>query len=387
MSAVSAPNRVIGKDVKAPRDAAAPWRHVDVFLVALTMSLAGMGLLLIFSATQHKEAVGDISASGYLKRQALWVALGVVAMVVTAAVDYRVLRDLSPVLYVGTVLVLLAVLSPLGTSSRGAQAWFQFGSFQLQPSEYAKLVFILCLAGYCAAHRGDLDIRRLVTVLAVASVPVALIYRQPDLGTDLVFIAILMAIVLVAGARPRHIAALTLLGIVGVVAVFQLGVLKEYQIERLGAFLDPRGDTQRSTYNLNQSVNAIARGGLAGKGLLQGKETNLSYVPEQQTDFIFTVVGEELGLAGATTLLALFALLVWRIWRAAALARDLLGTLICVGVLAMIVLQMFENVGMTMGIMPIIGIPLPFLSYGGSATIASFAAIGLVLNVHMRRFT
>ena len=387
MSSVSVATRPLGKDVRAPRDAAAPWRHVDVFLVAITMSLAGMGLLLIYSATQHKENVGDISATGYLKRQALWVAIGVLAMVVTAVVDYRVLRDLSPVLYVGTVLVLVAVLSPLGTNSRGAQAWFQFSSFQLQPSEYAKLVFILCLASYCASHRGDLDFRRLVTVLVVASVPVGLIYRQPDLGTDIVFIAILMAVLLVAGARPRHITVLTLLGIIGVVAVFQLGVLKQYQIDRLGAFLDPKGDTQRSTYNLNQSVNAIAAGGLTGKGLLNGRETNLSYVPEQQTDFIFTVVGEEFGLAGATTLLALFALLVWRTWRAAALARDLLGTLICVGVLAMIVFQVFENVGMTMGIMPIIGIPLPFVSYGGSATIASFAAIGLVLNVHMRRFS
>jgi rod shape determining protein RodA len=386
VSAMSVTTRPLGKDVRAPRDAAAPWRHIDVFLVAITMSLGGMGLLLIYSATQHKENVGDISAAGYLKRQALWMAIGVLAMVVTAVLDYRFLRDLAPVLYVVTVLVLVAVLSPLGTNSRGAQAWFQFGSFQLQPSEYAKLVFILCLASYCAAHRGDLDFRRLVTVLVVASVPVALIYRQPDLGTDLVFIAILMAVLLVAGARPRHITVLTLLGIIGVVAVFQLGVLKQYQIDRLGAFLDPKGDTQRSTYNLNQSVNAIAAGGLTGKGLLNGRETNLSYVPEQQTDFIFTVVGEEFGLAGASTLLALFALLVWRTWRAAALARDLLGTLICVGVLAMVVFQVFENVGMTMGIMPIIGIPLPFVSYGGSATIASFAAIGLVLNVHMRRF-
>jgi rod shape determining protein RodA len=384
--AVSAPPRPLGKDVKAPRDAAAPWRHIDVLLVSITLCLSGMGLLLIYSATRHKVNVGDITASGYLKRQALWVALGIVAMVITAVVDYRLLRDLSPALYVGTVLVLVAVLSPLGTNSRGAQAWFQFGSFQLQPSEYAKLVFILCLAAYCAAHRGDLDARRLVTVLVVAAIPVVLIYRQPDLGTDLVFVAILMAMLLVAGARPRHIVVLTLLGTIGVVAVFQLGVLKEYQVERLSGFLDPTNDTQRSTYNLNQSVYAIASGGVSGRGLLNGKETNLSYVPEQQTDFIFTVVGEEFGFMGASTLLALFALLVWRTWRSAALARDLLGTLICVGVLAMLVFQIFENVGMTMGIMPIIGIPLPFVSYGGSATIASFAAIGLVLNVHMRRF-
>jgi rod shape determining protein RodA len=321
--AVSVSTRPLGKDVRVPRDAAAPWRHIDVLLVAATLCLSGIGLLVIYSATRHKVNVGDITASGYLKRQALWVAFGIVAMVITAIVDYRVLRDLSPVLYLGTVAVLVAVLSPLGTNSRGAQAWFQFGSFQLQPSEYAKLVFVLCLAGYCAAHRGDLDARRLITVLLVAFVPLALIYRQPDLGTDLVFVAILMAMLLVAGARPRHIVVLTLLGAVGVVAVFQLGVLKEYQVERLSGFLDPTNDTQRSTYNLNQSVNAIASGGVSGRGLLNGKETNLSYVPEQQTDFIFTVVGEEFGFMGAVTLLALFALLVWRTWRSAALVTCL----------------------------------------------------------------
>jgi rod shape determining protein RodA len=382
----AAPAKPIGTTARAPRDAAATWRRVDVLLLVSTLCLAGMGLLLVYSATARREDIGGIAASGYLKRQAVWVGLGLLAMLLTAAVDYRVLRDWSPVLYVGSVLALVAVLSSLGSATRGTQAWFELGSFQLQPSEYAKLVFILCLAAYCAAHRGDLAARHLATVLVLASVPMVLIYWQNDLGTDLVFVAIVMAMLLVAGARPRHIVVLTILGAVGIVAVVQLGVLQQYQIDRLGAFLDPKGDTQRSSYNLNQSVNAIATGGMTGKGLLEGNRTNLSYVPEQQTDFIFTVVGEEFGFAGAATLLALFALLVWRTWRAAALARDLFGTLLCVGVLAMLVFQIFENVGMTMGIMPIIGIPLPFVSYGGSATIAAFAAVGLVLNVHMRRF-
>jgi rod shape determining protein RodA len=196
-----------------------------------------------------------------------------------------------------------------------------------------------------------------------------------------------MGMLVVAGARPRHMAALTLLGIAAVVMVFQLGVLKAYQVDRLGAFLDPAGDTQRSTYNLNQSKIAIGSGGLTGKGLFKGTQTNLSYVPEQETDFIFTVVGEELGLVGSGALLALFAVAIWRIWRTASLAKDQFGSLVCIGVLAMLVFQIFENVGMTMGIMPITGIPLPFVSYGGSATISYFAAIGLVLNVHMRRFS
>jgi len=193
-------------------------------------------------------------------------------------------------------------------------------------------------------------------------------------------------VLVVAGARPRHIAILCGAAIVGMLAVVQLGVLKQYQVDRLTAFANPTNDPQHTAYNLAQAKAAIGSGGLFGKGLFKGTQTNLSFVPEQQTDFIFTVVGEELGFAGAFTLLALFAIVVWRTWRTATLARDLFGTLLCVGVLAMFMFQIFENVGMTMGIMPIAGIPLPFMSYGGSSTVANFAAVGLVLNVHMRRF-
>jgi rod shape determining protein RodA len=297
-----------------------------------------------------------------------------------------VLRDIAPFAFLGTVLLLVLVLSPLGSSTRGAQAWFQFGSFQLEPSEWAKLALIVCVAAYCATHRGDLDGRRLLAVIGLSAVPMALIYLQPDLGTDLVFGGILIGVLVVAGARPRHIAALVLIAVVGMVAVVQLGVLKQYQVDRLTAFANPTNDPQHTAYNLSQAKAAIGSGGLFGRGLFKGTQTNLSFVPEQQTDFIFTVVGEELGFVGAFTLLALFAVVVWRTWRTATLARDLFGTLLCVGVLAMLVFQIFENVGMTMGIMPITGIPLPFMSYGGSSTVANFAAVGLVLNVHMRRF-
>jgi rod shape determining protein RodA len=214
-----------------------------------------------------------------------------------------------------------------------------------------------------------------------------LIYRQPDLGTDLVFAGILIAMLLVGGARPRHLAVLGVIGVLGVVTIFQLGVLKRYQVDRLAAFLDPQGDVQRTTYNLRQSQIAIAAGGLTGRGLFQGSQTNLSFVPEQHTDFIFTAVGEELGFVGACTLLGLFGLVMWRTWRAAITAKDQFGMLVCVGVLAMLVFQVFENVGMTMGITPIAGIPLPLMSYGGSATVATFVALGLVVSVQMRRFT
>jgi rod shape determining protein RodA len=368
------------------RGATAAWRHVDLALFASAVAVAGMGVLMVYSATQSKLSEQGFDPYMYLKRQSVWVILGLAVMAVMVSVDYRVLRDIAPVVFLGTFVLLLLVLSPLGSSTRGAQAWFQFGSFQLEPSEWAKLALIICVAAYCATHRGDLDGRRLFTVLGLSAVPMALIYLQPDLGTDLVFGGILIGVLVVAGARPRHIAALCLVGVVGMVAVVQLGVLKQYQVDRLTAFANPTNDPQRSAYNLSQAKAAIGSGGLFGKGLFKGTQTNLSFVPEQQTDFIFTVVGEELGFVGAFTLLALFAVVVWRTWRTATLARDLFGTLLCMGVLAMFVFQIFENVGMTMGIMPITGIPLPFMSYGGSSTVANFAAVGLVLNVHMRRF-
>jgi rod shape determining protein RodA len=228
--------------------------------------------------------------------------------------------------------------------------------------------------------------RELLIVLGLAAVPFALIYKQPDLGTALVLGAILLGVLLVGGVQTRHLAVLAAIGVVAVAAVLHFGVLKHYQQERVTAFLDSSSNSE-ATYNLDQSKIAIGSGGIEGKGLFHGTQTNLSYVPEQQTDFIFTAVGEQLGLVGCALLLSLFVLIVWRTWRAATTARDATGMLLCVGVMAMFVFQIFENVGMTMGIMPIAGIPLPFMSYGGSAIVASFAAIGLVLNVQMRRYS
>jgi rod shape determining protein RodA len=279
------------------------------------------------------------------------------------------------------------VLSPLGSRSKGAQAWFQVSTYQFEPSEVAKVALVVCVAAYCSSPRGELSGRRLLVVLGLGAIPFGLIYVQPNLGTSLILIATVLAVLLIAGARPRHLAVLSLLGIVGIVAVLQLGVLRHYQVQRLTAFLDNKADTKGTSYNLHQSQIAIGSGSTTGKGLFKGTQTNLSYVPEQHTDFIFTAVGEQLGFAGSAMLLALFVLMVWRIWRIASLAKDLGGTLLCVGVLAMLVFQIFVNVGMTMGIMPITGIPLPFMSYGGTAIVSSFAAIGLVVNVHMRRFS
>jgi rod shape determining protein RodA len=369
------------------RNLAAPWRHLDWMLLLSVLAVAGLGLVMIYSAT-HVKLEQDLSDPGFfLKRQAVWVVLGIGVMALFAALDYRVFRDFAPLIFMGIIVILLAVLSPVGSSNRGTQAWFQLGPFQFQPSEFAKLAVILCLPAYCVTFRGELDWNRLVAILILSSVPIGLIYLQGDLGTALVFVAILMGVLLVADARPRHLATLVVLGVVAIITVLQLGILKDYQLNRLGAFLDPQEGEQGPAFHVNQSKIAIGAGGFNGKGLFKGTQTNLSYVPEQNTDFIFTVVGEELGFVGSSLLLALFAVIVWRTWRTAALAKDLYGTLVAVGVLSMFVFQVFENVGMTMGIMPITGIPLPFMSYGGSSTLMCFAAIGLVLNVHMRRFS
>ena len=386
MPITSVPRRTPGVSGSAHRAPAAPWRHVDVGLALATIGIACFGLLMIYTASRARLTLSGIDPAHYVKRQAVFVALGVGVMVVVASVDYRRLRDFAPVLYGGSVLLLLAVFSPLGHKSKGAQAWFQVGTYQFEPSEVAKVALIMGLAGLCAGYKGRLGGRELLIVLALAAIPFALIYKQPDLGSALVLGAILIAVLLVAGLQARHMALLALAGVIGVVAVLQLGVLKQYQKDRLTAFLDSSNNTHASAYNLAQSKIAIGSGGPLGKGLGKGTQTNLSYVPEQQTDFIFTAVGEQLGFVGSALLLSLFMLLVWRTWRAATTSRDLTGTLLCVGVLAMLVFQIFENVGMTMGIMPIAGIPLPFMSYGGSAVLSAFAAIGLVLNVQMRRF-
>jgi rod shape determining protein RodA len=378
---------------KAGRDPASAWRHVDLTLVLAAMSICALGVLMVFSATRHRLG-GGTTTTYYMERQFIFAILGAGLMVVTAAVDYRRLRDLSAVVYVAMLLILAGVVSPLGRNSKGAQAWFQVGSYELQPSEISKIALIVVLASYIgerssAGERsavGHLNLRRFLVILALAGVPVGLIMLQPDLGTALVFGAILFTVLVVAGAKGRHLALLGALAVIVVAAVLHFGVLKRFQQDRLTVFLDPTQKVQGPGFNLNQSKIAIGSGGIEGKGLFKGTQTNLAYVPEQHTDFIFTAVGEELGFVGSALLLLLFALVLWRTWRTAALASDATGSLLCIGVLAMFMFQLFENVGMTMGIMPITGIPLPFMSYGGSAMLACWAGIGLVLNVHMRRF-
>ncbi|HZA77791.1 MAG TPA: rod shape-determining protein RodA [Acidimicrobiales bacterium] len=365
--------------------APAAWKHVDLVLLGCALSVSALGALMILSSTRGTDP--DAYDPSYLRRQVLFIGIGMAGMVAVTLVDYRRLRDFAWLPYVAVLFILGLVLSPLGTEQRGTQAWFQLGAFQLQPAELAKVVTVFALAALFARFEPPLPARRLAVGLALCGLPVGLILAQPDLGTALVFVAIVTGMVFVGGARMRHIVVLTAFGVIAVIGVLNSDLLEDYQRDRLTEFLEQdQGLVTAETYNLDQSKAAIASGGTSGKGLFEGTQTRLGFVPEQHTDFIFTALGEELGFAGSATLLALFALMCLRILRTAQIAHDRLGTLICAGVLSMLVFQVFQNVGMTMGIMPITGITLPFMSYGGSSVVASWLAVGLVLNVHMRRF-
>jgi rod shape determining protein RodA len=364
-----------------------PAIHIDPILIGSVLAICALGLLMIYSSTRESLELQGTDQLYFFKRQLLWIGIGIAVMVGVMAVDYRKLRDYSVLAYIAVVLGLLLVLSPLGSDTRGSQAWFELpGGFQLQPSELAKFGIIVAVAGYCNEHRGEMTPRELLLTIGLAAVPLGLVALQPDLGTGMVLAVIVFALLAVAGVPGRQLAVLGLLAVTAVFVVVNVGLLADYQEDRLSSVFSGGADPQGSDYNQEQSELALRSGGFDGQGLYEGPQTQGGFVPEQHTDFIFTTAGEELGFLGAGSLLVLFALVVWRTWRTATLARDMFGMLVCIGVLAMLTFQIFENIGMTMGIMPITGIPLPFMSYGGSGTITTFACIGLVANVSMRRY-
>ena len=372
------------------RNPASPFRHVDVVLVGSVAALSVFGAVMVYSATRGATAPYDMS---FLKKVLVFIVLGGGLMGAVAVFDYRKLRDFWPFIYGGSVLLLVGVLIPgVGSKAKGTQGWFQIGPFQLQPSEMAKLGLIIGFAGLASQFRGDLDNARLGMLLGLCGAPMFFVLLQPDLGTTLVSVAVAFALLLVVGVKPRILGLLAIAAILGTTLVLTSGVLKQYQKDRLTTFIDQdKATTSKKErdvrLNLDAAKTTIGSGGVWGKGLFKGPQTSGGQVPEQQTDFIFTAVGEQLGFVGAGALLALLGVIVWRVWRTAQLARDEFGTLLCTGVMVMILIQSFENIGMTMGIMPITGIPLPFVSYGGSALLTMFLSIGLVLSVHMRRFS
>jgi rod shape determining protein RodA len=357
-------------------------RHLDWGILLATYGLLTVGALTIYSVSAPARDRLGLDPYYWVERQLTFVAIGSVGMLIVMAIDYRKLSHLALVVYLGALGMLVAVLV-VGQEVGGARAWFDLGPIDLQPTEFAKVALILALAAELANERGDdLPFPRFVGALALMAIPLGLVLLQPDLGSGSVLIVITMGGLLVAKANPKHIALITALTIFSAVVVVSTGTLANYQTERLTSFIDADG---AASDQVDYAQQAISLGDITGKGYMQGVLTNGSYVYEQRTDFIFSAVGEQFGFLGAGGLLALFLLLFLRIWRVAQLAPDTVGTLICVGVLSALVWHVFENVGMNMGIMPVTGIPLPFVSYGGSSTIAFLLMIGLVESVHLRK--
>jgi rod shape determining protein RodA len=356
----------------------ADWmREVDWPLVAATVLLVAYGVVVLVSA-----AHGAPGAAALLRGRAMHLAMGTVALLVAARLDYRRLAAAAPVLYGGMLLALAAVLV-VGDSRLGAQRWIALGPVgSIQPSELAKLVVVVTLARHLDAARALPRLRALVPYAAHVAVPALLIVRQPDLGTALVLLAILAAMLYVAGARPVDLAAAAAGGAAALPLLW--GALHDYQRRRLLAFLDPHADPLGAGYAIIQAKIAVGSGQLFGKGLFAGTQNVLRFIPEQHTDFIFTVVGEELGFAGATVLLGLYGVWIWRALAIAAGARDRLGGLIATGIGAMMAFHVVVNIGMTVGLLPVTGIPLPLLSYGGTSLLTTLAATGLLLSVRAR---
>lgn len=372
-----------------------PWRRflrylssrVDTVLLAALLLLAAYGVLIIYSATKVTNIHAGLNPQYYLERQTLYDVLGVIAMVVTMVIGYRRLVQLGRVVYILLMVSLIGVMA-IGHSTLGSQRWFSLGPFQLQPSAFASLALILALAFELQRNRGDrIGARELAKLLVLAIVPILLVVKQPDLGSAMVMLITVTAVLVVAGVPGRYLIGLTLMGVVVIAAALSFHLLHAYQLNRLTSFIHQNSAStyQTTTYNIQQSKYAISSGGIRGKGLFGGAQINGGYVPEFSTDFIFAAVGEQLGFVGSAFLLALYSVIAWRLWRAAAAATDRSAQVVAAGVLALIGFSVFQNAGMTMGIMPVAGIPLPLVSFGGSAIIDTFAAVGLVLSFGIDR--
>ena len=361
-------------------------RHIDPVLLLAILALGIIGLFAIYSATHQSLSAVQLDPGRFVKRQIAFLALGTVVVLAAASFDYRLLRVYAGLIYVSSLVLLVLVRTPLGTSVKGSQRWFELFGFQLAPSEIGKVALICMLAAFLSELRSEITLRDMFRAAGLAAIPGVLVFLQPDLGTSIVFVAILFGVLVVAGTRPRYLGVLALTAILLIFAGFQVGLVKEYQLQRLQAFLDSENADAAAVYNRDQAEIAIGSGGLLGLGYLQGTQTNLDFVPEQHTDFIFTVIGEEFGFVGAMSLLGLLGIVIWRAFRIAMISKDAFGTYLAAGIASMLALQIFVNVGMAIGIMPITGIPLPFVSYGGSSLLINCAAVGILLNVHMRRF-
>ena len=361
----------------------------DLTLNLAVAALLAIGTLLVYAATREWFRSNNLDPEYYLKRHILNILIGALLAYGTTLIDYRLLRAYAPILWLISIIGLIAVFIPgIGEEVNNSNAWISLpGGFQLQPAELAKIAIIIGIAMVLSDRDQtqndptDLDV---VKALAIAAIPVFLIVLQPDLGTILIISAAVVAMIGVSGARPIWVVGLLLLAVVGGFTAVKTGAVSEYQVARLQSFIDPTSDPQATGYQIRQSRITIGSGGFFGKGLFEGPQTSGRFVPEQQTDFIFTVAGEELGFAGCSLILFLYLLIFIRAFIICRQSRDLFGRLVCIGVIAWFIFQSFENIGMAMGLMPMTGVPLPFLSYGGSSMFANLIGIGLLQNVHAR---
>jgi rod shape determining protein RodA len=361
---------------------------LDWVLMAAVAGLLVLGTLLVWSATSTRVDLTGGDSAAYLRKQLVNIAIGVVLLVMVLATDHRWVRILAPVVYLGSVVGLVLVLTN-GVTINGSRSWIQLGGLSIQPAEFAKLAVVIGMALVVAERsegrrRRSVDWVDVVLMLLIAGVPAALILLQPDLGTMLVLSATVFGVLAASGAPRRWLALLAGAGVTTAVLAVSLGMLEDYQVDRFLAFTNPDLDPRGAGYNTEQARIAVGNGGLFGQGLFDGSQTRSGFVPEQHTDFVFTVAGEELGLLGAGLLIALLAVVIWRALVIASRAEDVFGRIAAAGIACWLGFQAFQNIGMCLGIMPVTGVPLPLVSYGGSSMFAVLLAVGLLQNIHLR---
>jgi rod shape determining protein RodA len=364
-------------------------RRLDWVLVSTVVALSLFGALLVWSSTHTAMLESGQDTTAFAKKHLVFAVFGLILAAVVATLDYRLVRAYAPILFAASCIGLVAVLTPLGATIKGSHSWIELGGgFQLQPSEFAKVGLIVLLAMLLGEPRdGEIGPGRrdVLVALGLAGLPVVLVLAQPDLGTALVFVAMVLGMLAVSGIPKRSLIGLVAGGVVAIVLAWVLGLLQPHQVARITAFADPAADPDGAGYNAQQARIAVGSGGFLGNGLFNGQQTSGHFVPEQHTDFIFTAAGEELGFLGGAFILALLGVVLWRGLRIAQRCEDMFGVLMATGVVCWLTFQTFENIGMTVGVMPITGLPLPFVSYGGSATFATMIGIGLLQAVHLRR--
>ncbi|MFD7733283.1 rod shape-determining protein RodA [Kitasatospora phosalacinea] len=368
-----------------------PLRRLDWIMILAALALSLVGSLLVWSATRGRDSLTHGDPQYFLYRHLTNLLIGVGLCAAVILLGTRRLRTAVPFVYLAVVLLLFAVLSPLGSTINGAHSWIQFGGgFSVQPAEFAKLAIVLGMAVVLSSRvdTGEREFpptRSVLQSLAVAGFPMAVVMLMPDLGSVMVMVVTMLGVLLASGAANRWVIGLLAGGTAGALAIWKLGVLSQYQIDRFAAFANPALDPAGVGYNTAQARIAIGSGGLTGMGLFHGTQTIGQFVPEQQTDFVFSVAGEELGFAGGLVMLGLLGVILWRACRIARQATDLYGTVLAAGAVTWFAFQAFENIGMNLGIMPVAGIPLPFVSYGGSSMFAVWIAIGLLQSVRSQR--